>query len=170
MVGRAPASKTRPPGGLTSTEWLESSYLIHLVTRVATARGIPSDEMPDLLQEVRIALWQAWGSSPDLLVGPAWIARTADHKAVDALRRISRRRTHDQLAGMLQERSQDKPDLHYLLRAAVSELPHRLRAFYELHYSQGWSERETARRLGLCRASVRWLHELCRRQLHATDR
>jgi len=52
-----------------------------------------------------------------------------------------------------------------LLHARVAELPARLREFYDLRYVQGWSERELVARLGLCRASVRWLDYTCRRAI-----
>jgi DNA-binding transcriptional regulator LsrR (DeoR family) len=51
------------------------------------------------------------------------------------------------------------------LNARVGELPRRLHEFYELRYHEGLSERELARRLHLCRASVRWLDRCCRQTL-----
>ena len=41
--------------------------------------------------------------------------------------------------------------------AQVAHLPKNLRAFCDLRYAEGMTEREIAGRMGLCRASVRWL-------------
>jgi DNA-directed RNA polymerase specialized sigma24 family protein len=115
--------------------------------------------LPDLLQETRIALWKA-GLANGLTAG--WIFRTASHKAVDLVRAGIRRRARDrQSPDAIVSSDSPNAELRHLLHARAEELPPHLRRFYELHYEQGFSEREIARSLGLCRASVRWLDHRC---------
>ncbi len=151
----------------TASEWLGSPYLERAAARVGHQYGLTTDDLPDLIQEVRIALWEA---GPEVDVGPAWIFRVASHKAVDSLRRKMRTRDHDRaLASALAPAPYDEEPSH-LLRARATALPPRLRQFYDLHYRKGFSEREIARRLGICRASVRWLNRCCRRFVAGTFR
>jgi len=96
-------------------------------------------------------------------IGPAWIARVAMNKAVDFIRRRARIRACLQTIACLSEPRWEEPDLEHLLMAQISELPLPVQQFYSLHYEQGWSERETAKQLGKCRASVRWLDHCLRR-------
>jgi RNA polymerase sigma factor (sigma-70 family) len=144
----------------TMIEWLGSPYLERAAARVGHQYGLATDDLPDLIQEVRIALWEA-GS--EIRRGPAWIHRVASHKAVDSLRRKMRTRDHDRALATTLTPAQRDEELGHLLHARDTTLPPRLRQFYDLHYRQGFSEREIARRLGICRASVRWLDRCCRR-------
>jgi DNA-directed RNA polymerase specialized sigma24 family protein len=147
----------------TAGEWLESPYLHRLIQRVAYQHGLTSEELQDLLQEMRIALWKAGLTIP---VTPAWIARTASHKAVDLVRADIRRRAQDSYVACVSlSRTRPDAEIERLLHARVDEMPARLRSFYELHYHQGFSEREIARSLGLCRSSVRWLDRCCLRYI-----
>jgi DNA-directed RNA polymerase specialized sigma24 family protein len=57
------------------------------------------------------------------------------------------------------------PDLIHLLRARAALLPRRLHDFYLLRYEEGLSQREIAKRLGLCRGSVRCLDRRCFRMM-----
>jgi len=91
--------------------------------------------------------------------------RVVRNKAVDIVRRSLRARARDQTLAYLTVPGWEEPDLQHLLRARVDELEPRLRQFYELHYEQGWSQREVAAHLGKCRASVRWLERTCRARL-----
>jgi RNA polymerase sigma factor (sigma-70 family) len=153
------------PVGVLGGEWLESAGLVALVSRVRQQYRLSAEERAELLQEVRIALWQHGLEVP---VGFAWVARVTVHKAVDLVRRRTRDRAHDELLAYVQDRAPVDQELAHLLQACVEQLPPRLRGFYVLHYEQGLSEREIAARLHLCRASVRWLDRCCRRILVGT--
>jgi RNA polymerase sigma factor (sigma-70 family) len=124
------------------------------VARVSARYGLATADVPDLLQETRIALWEA---GPAAAVGAAWIIKVATNKAVDLLRRTSRVRAIDYAFAARQIEAGGDIELERLLHARIAALPARLRAFHNLHYTEGWSEREIARAWGLCRASVRWL-------------
>jgi RNA polymerase sigma factor (sigma-70 family) len=126
---------------------------------VCARYGLPTADLPDLLQETRIALWEA---GPTATVSAAWVIRVATNKAVDHLRRTSRVRAIDRAFADRRVDPAGNLELERLLHARVTELPERLHAFYSLHYTEGWSEREIARAWGLCRASVRWLDHQCR--------
>lgn len=141
---------------------VEERALRALVARVAARYAIAAGDFPDLLQETRIALWEA---GTDAFTSPALAARIATNKAVDVVRRLARIRGRERAAAVTEQPRKDDAELRHLLNARVDELPRRLRDFYEMHYEQGFSEREIARGLGLCRASVRWLDRCCRRYL-----
>lgn len=167
----APAAALRE---LSPDEWLDSlhtPYLARVAGRAARATGLDTSEIPDLLQEIRIALWRA-GRRVSGHVGPAWLFRVASHKAVDILRRRIRSRESEQDFTTASPASQSprSTELGHLLRARASRLPPPLRQFYELHYGHGWSQREIAARLGLCRQSVRWMDRVCRRRLGGSVR
>ena len=155
-------SRIPPPAPVESGEaggWLESAYLRRAAVRVARQHGLPAEDLPELVQELRIAVWRAGERAP---VNVAWIFGVAKHKAVDMVRRRARAGRDDQeIAAAARRRDRDL-ELDHLLHARVDGLPTRLRQFYDLLYIQGLSEREAGRRLGLCRASVRWL----KRSLH----
>jgi RNA polymerase sigma factor (sigma-70 family) len=146
----------------SAEDWLASPYLDRLVARVAGHHGVPAAELPDLIQETRIALWRA---GLDLPVSVALIASIARNKAVDLIRHLARRRAGRRAAGRLAATAEVDAELHHLLSLRVAVLPRRMREFYELRYAQGMSEREIARAWGLCRASVRWLDQRCRDRL-----
>ncbi len=146
------------------TEWLESPYLSRLASRVAYQYGLPSQDVPDLLQEVRLALWLA---GPETDVNATWVFHTANHKAVDALVRRRRRIVEEAKASSSGTLSRENrgSDLRHLLRSRATRLPEGLRRFYVLRYQEGLSQREIARRLGCCRSSVRWLDHQCLRMM-----
>jgi DNA-directed RNA polymerase specialized sigma24 family protein len=153
--------------GMPATSgWLESPYLGRVAARVARQHGLREDDLPELLQDLRIAVWQAGPRAP---ATAAWIFAVASHKAVDMVRLKTRaHRIGQDLAAMSSQGGRDL-ELNHLLRARVDSLPARLRQFYDLHYAQGLSERETARSLGVCRASVRWMDRCCRRLVAGPD-
>lgn len=134
--------------------WIDSPALRGLVARVSARYGLPTADLPDLLQETRIALWE---SGPTATVSAAWVIKVATNKAVDLLRRTTRVRAIDRAFADQRIEAAGDLELERLLHARITELPARLRAFYNLHYTEGLSEREIARAWGLCRASVRWL-------------
>jgi RNA polymerase sigma factor (sigma-70 family) len=137
--------------------------LVTLVTRAARLRGVGPNEVPDLVQEVRIALWQ---KGMEEHVAEGWVFGVASHKAIDLVRRIARDRLRNREAPAC--RSCRDVELEYLLNASVAALAPRLREFFQLHYRQALSEREVAKELKMCRASVRWLDRCCRRRLAAS--
>jgi DNA-directed RNA polymerase specialized sigma24 family protein len=146
----------------SAEDWLASPYLDRLVSRVAGQHGVPAVELPDLIQETRIALWRA---GLDLPVSAGFVVGIARNKAVDFVRRLARRRAGSISAGRLCATAEVDAELHHLLSLRVAALPRRLRDFYEMRYAQGLSEREIARVWRLCRASVRWLDQRCRERL-----
>jgi DNA-directed RNA polymerase specialized sigma24 family protein len=151
----------------TTGEWLESPFLARVANRVALQHGLPEDELPELLQDLRVAVWEL---GVGIRVSAAWIFGVATHKAVDLLRRRARARRHEQdLAAFTSRRERDL-ELHHLLHTRVAGFPMRLRQFYDLHYTQGFSEREVALSLGVCRATVRWLNRRCLHLLGGRDR
>ena len=145
------------------TEWLESPYLTRLAYRVAAQFGIPSQDWPDLLQELRLALWKA---GPSLTLNVTWVFQTANHKAIDLIR-IKRRLREESLVVEEHVVSPNEPDpgLQHLLHARADLLPRRLREFYSLRFREGLSQREIAARLGLCRGSTRCLERRCLRMM-----
>jgi DNA-directed RNA polymerase specialized sigma24 family protein len=159
------AATRRPPPtrNLSVTEWLESPYLARVASRVAYQHGLPSQDTPDLLQDLRLALWKA---GPDLLVNFAWVFHTANHKAVDLVKRRIRlaRETADWASDPSPPCGVD-PALVHLLHARAALLPKRLHDFYLLRYEEGLTQREIAKRLGLCRHSVRCLDRKCLRMV-----
>ncbi len=135
----------------STLEWLESPLLARIVKRVAGQYGILPAEVDDLIQEVRIALWEAESS---VQIKPKWIFVTAGHKAVDILRRRWQTGSDAALSRVVGGGGEE---LSCLVRAQVAQLPNTLRTFCDLRYAEGMTEREIAGRMGLCRSSVRWL-------------
>jgi len=150
---------------LSVGDWLESPYLERLTARIAYRHGLPRQDVPDLLQETRLALWKS-GSNSRVSVG--WLFQIATHKAIDIVRR-ARRRAEVALDGQpRRDRSTPAdPALTFLLRSRASRLPPALQRFYALRYEQGQSQREVARALGLGRGSVRTLDRQCLRLIGA---
>jgi RNA polymerase sigma factor (sigma-70 family) len=132
------------------------------VTRAARQHGLAGDDLQDLMQEVRIALWEH-GLSAQVTDG--WIFRVANFKVIDLLRRRSRERRHHQAIIKTVGGQPRDAELNHLLCVGVAALSPRLRQFFELRYRQALSEREISQRLQMCRSSVRWLDRSCRRQL-----
>ena len=150
------------PRTVSTGDWLETGYLTRLAGRVALQYGLGAEDSADLLQEVRIALWEQGLATR---VSAAWVFRVASCKAVDLLRRQARERRRERSFASSAPCVAHDPEFDHLLRAQAAVLPAKLRKFYDLHYVQGWSEREIAAAMGLCRASVRWLDRCCRRHL-----
>jgi RNA polymerase sigma factor (sigma-70 family) len=151
-----------PELGTPAGEWIESSRLDAAVAQVLRIQGVTDDaDVSDLAQEVRIALWEHGLAQR---VGIAWITRVARNKCIDLLRNRDRAKQAEQALVVLQPLIREA-DLDHLFHARASGLSPRLRSFYELHYVQALTEREVATKLGICRASVRWLDHCCRREL-----
>jgi RNA polymerase sigma factor (sigma-70 family) len=125
--------------------------------------GVPSEEISDLFQELRLGMWKA---GPNSMVNVTWVFHTANHKAIDFLKRRLRNQENAlNSAATQQPLSGRDPGLLPLLRARVALLPKSLRDFYLLRYEQGLSQREIAQRLGMCRSSIRCLDRRCLRML-----
>jgi RNA polymerase sigma factor (sigma-70 family) len=148
---------------LTVGEWLESPYLTRVVSRVAQQYGVARQDTSDLLQELRLALWKA---GPDLMVNRTWVFHTANHKAIDFLK-LKRRRAEVALGSFESDEPESSrdPALSSLLRSRASRLPGVLRRFYALRYDEGLSQREIAKRFGICRSSIRCLDRRCTRMM-----
>lgn len=146
----------------SAEKWLGSRYLDRLVIRIASDYRVPAADLPDLIQETRIALWR---TGLDVPVSSALVVRIARNKAVDLVRDLARRRTRHQQAARAAVAREEDPELHLLLNVRTSSLPQRLREFCKLHYELGLSERAIAQACGLSRGSVRRLDRQCRRLL-----
>src|SRR5688572_12573424 len=119
-----PAARPDPDAVAHST--LEERALRTLVARVAARYAIAAGDFPDLLQETRIALWEA---GTDACRSPALTVGIARNKAVDAVRRSARTRGRDRAARTTEQSAGGNAELRHLLRARVDELPDRLREF-----------------------------------------
>lgn len=153
------AGRTGIEDGLTAA-WLEG-----LVARVAHHYRLSQDDVPDLVQETRIALWEV-GSKVTL--SPSLVARVAQHKAVDLVRRLVRDRRRDRTIEHFPRVLDEDAELGHLLNVRIAGLPKRLQELFDLHYRQGFSEREIARRWRVSRSSVRWLDHQCRELITRT--
>jgi RNA polymerase sigma factor (sigma-70 family) len=147
-----PRLETPPP----VWQWLESAHLNRISSHIASRLGLKAEDAADLLQELRLALWQA---GPTTRVNATWVFRTAMHKGIDMWRQTRRAQTL-QVAKPRPAYEGDS-ELRHLLHARASALPRYLRALYELRFEQGLSQRQTAVELGIRRASVRSLDHRC---------
>src|SRR5580765_2982319 len=112
------------PDSSTVLRWLESPYLSRIASRVAYQFRLPAQDAPDLLQEVRLALWQA---GPETIVNATWVFHTANHKAADLVRRRARiARENAPLTRDPPLEDGADPALRHLLRARAALLPGRI--------------------------------------------
>jgi RNA polymerase sigma factor (sigma-70 family) len=146
----------------SSEDWITSAALDHLVASVAIRLGLHLDDVPDLVQETRIALWELGLDSP---ASRALVSQIAKNKSIDLLRRRVRRRARDLAASGVVLTREENAELQHLVNVQVEGLSKRLRVFHELHYHEGRSEREIARITGVSRSSVRWLDRTFLRSL-----
>jgi len=142
--------------------WLVAPELPRVTSVVAAHYRLNAQDAEDVLQETRIALWQA---GLELRVCRTWVIRTASHKAIDLIRRTISRSDHEDASARAAAPGENALELEHLLHSRVAGLPARLQVLYELHYARGLTERETAVELGVCRQTVRWLNSRCRRSL-----
>jgi RNA polymerase sigma factor (sigma-70 family) len=144
----------------TAQDWLLSPDLDKVVGITAFRLHVPRLEIPDLVQETRIALWEL---PPTAYVSSTWIEHTSRNKAIDLLRSRTRARTREKEFVRRTVGSNGDAEPKLLLRSRVSAMPRLIRVFYALHYIAGCSERETAAWLGVSRAGVRRLDHRLRR-------
>lgn len=147
--------------------WLSSTLLEHIVARIAHECRLSPDDVPDLVQETRLALWEADAHDP---IGAAFVARVAKYKAVDLLRRLARSRRRDRTIARSTQPVGEDAELRHLLNVRIAGLPGEFQRLFDLHYRQGWSEREIAKSWGVSRSSVRWLDHCCREVMIGTPR
>ncbi len=145
-------------GSASPAEWLVSPYLDRLVGRIARPYGFSTDDLADLIQETRIALWEV---SSEVPVTAAFVVQVARHKSIDLIRRLRRRRMALRELSVTARSAAEQSELRHLLNVRIAGLPGRLQELYDLHYRKGLSEREIARRWGIARSSVRWLDRQC---------
>jgi RNA polymerase sigma factor (sigma-70 family) len=143
-----------PENRLSVAEWLASPYLGRAVRRIAVQYRLPSQDAPDLLQEVRLALLK---TGPEARLNATWIFQTATHKAVDILRQRRLEASDDRTAPA----AESHEELFHLLHARAHALSRPLREFYALRFEEGLSQREAAKRLGVHRCSIRSLDRRC---------
>jgi RNA polymerase sigma factor (sigma-70 family) len=152
------------PRPLVAQDWLVWPDLDRIVALIATRRNVSPDDIPDLVQEVRLTIWKAGANRA---VNATWIFKVVASRVLDHVRAQASNRSfdftsvpEDSLAS-----SYDDAELTHLLRARLCRLPRTLRRFCDLRFGQGLSQREIAREMHLCRSSVRWLERSCRREL-----
>jgi len=121
------------PNGATVRigDWLESPYVPRLAARVAAQYHLLAADVPDLLQELLIALWK---SDPNLVVGVGWVHRLTAFKALD----IIRKRQHDVSSSSCARQAVPEPasgaEAAHLLHARIAHLPVRMQKFWRLRY------------------------------------
>ncbi len=144
-------------------EWLASDRLQRIARRVAHNFGLPSQDVPDLCQDLCLALLKA---DPDQLVNATWVFHTGNHRAVELIQRERKRR---QMAETVPERirkpSTADPELASLVHAGAARLPDSLRRFYRLRYEEGFTQQEIVQRKHLPRGLVRGMEKQCLRRM-----
>lgn len=166
--GVEPGTRSSPGASLPASLWLESPYVPRAVRRVAMRYSLTGEDCADIVQELQVVLLQ---TDPDRPLNATWIFQTASHKAADVVRRRLRAAACEIGAPAPSPPVFERvPELLCLLRAKAAQLPPKLKAFYDLRYGQGLSQRDVARRLGACRASVRWLERQCVERLRRIGR
>jgi RNA polymerase sigma factor (sigma-70 family) len=135
-------------------EWLESPYVPRLAARVAAQYHLGAADVPDLLQEILIALWK---SDPNLVVAGGWLRRLAAFKAVDIIRKGHHEVSSSSRAQGAICESESHAEAVHLLHARIAHLPTRMQALWQLRYETGLTQEEVAARLGVSRTAIRWL-------------
>jgi RNA polymerase sigma-70 factor (ECF subfamily) len=129
-----------------------AGFLLGVARRVTGSTALAED----VVQEVLAALWRnperfdpARGSLR------AYLGVMAHRRAVDALRRDSRRRAREEQSGVLDPAFGRRPDdmdratLGHVVRSAIARLPDEQRKAVELAFWQGRTYREVASVLGI---------------------
>jgi RNA polymerase sigma factor (sigma-70 family) len=153
-------------------EWLESDYLHYLrrvARRVAYAYHLSEADVPDLYQELCLALWKA---GAERMVNATWIFHTANHRAIELYNRQRRAGRFVAAVGAegIDPGAFTDPERALLAHARADRLPHSLRRFYRLRFQEGYTQRELMRTANLTRGSVRGLERECLRRLRGNSR
>jgi RNA polymerase sigma factor (sigma-70 family) len=148
-------------------EWLESDYLRYLrrvARRVAFTYRLSEADVPDLYQEICLALWKA---GPERMVNATWIFHTANHRAIELYNRHRRAGRFAAAVGAegIELGPSIDPEKALLVRARADGLPRVLRRFYRLRFQEGYTQSELMRRAHLTRGSIRGLEKQCIRRL-----
>lgn len=148
-------------------EWLGSDYLPYLrrvARRVAYTYNLSEADVPDLYQELCLALWKA---GADRIVNATWIFHTANHRAIELYNRQRRAARLSTAAGAegLEPRVFIDPERALLAHTRADRLPRSLQRFYRLRFQEGYTQSELMRRANLTRGSVRGLERECLRRL-----
>ncbi len=149
---------------LLAQDWLVWPDLDRIVALIATRYRVNPDDIPDLVQEVRLTIWKA---GENRAVNATWIFKVVASRILDHVRAQARNCSFE-FTGVpedLPESSCDGAELVHLLRARLSRLPRTLRRFCDLRFAKDLSQREIAREMHLSRSSVRWLERRSRREL-----
>ena len=163
MDTRREAVATGRPVGV----WLGPGFLPYLrkvARRVAYTYHVSDSDVPDLYQELCLALWKA-GS--DRVVNATWIFHTANHLAIEISRRTRR---SDRLSAAIGTTLENRPasgrcEAALLVHAHVRALPPSLRRFCELRFEEGYTQRELMESTNLTRGTVREIEKKCLRRL-----
>lgn len=132
---------------------------------VLRARGVEADAVEEVLQEVGTAAWQAAGQLRDPEKVAPWLYRLAVVAALQYRRRLGRKRKllvryARQVAGPTGSAEAEPlswllaEEQRQLVRQAIDTLPSRDAELMLLKYTEGWSYRQLAERLGLSTSAV----------------
>ena len=137
----------------------------HWLRKVLAARGVDRTALDDVLQGVSIAATRHAAQLKDCSRVGAWLYRIAVVEALQHRRRVGRRRRlieryattggapaeaveHDPLAWLLADETQQ------LVRKAIARLPPQDAEILLLKYTEDWSYREIASRIGVSVSAV----------------
>lgn len=149
---------------LLAQDWLVWPDLDRVVARLASRYRVSANDIPDIVQEVRLTLWKA---GAERVVNATWIFKVVASRVMDHLRKRGACEPEfiSSVAAALHQAPIVDAELAYLLAARASTLPARILHYYRLRYGQGLSEREVATSMHVSRSSVRWLDRRCRQAL-----
>ena len=149
---------------MLAQDWLVWQDLNRVVARIASRHHVSPDDIPDLVQEVRLTIWKA---GENRAVNATWIFKVVASRVVDYVRARARNRSFEFacVPENLPDSSRDDTELAHLFRARLCRLPQRVQHFCDLRFGQDLSQREIAREMHISRSSVRWIERRCRREL-----
>ena len=152
------------PRPLLAQDWLVWPDLNRIVALIAARHRVNPDDIPDLVQEVRLTIWRA---GENRAINATWIFKVVASRVLDQVRAQASNRSFEFTVAFedLPESSRDNAELAHLLKARLSRLPRTLRRFCDLRFAKDISQREIAREMHLSRGSVRWLERCSRREL-----
>lgn len=136
-----------------------------LAARAARARGVPREELDEILQDVRVRLWKAHPERENLeRLGASYFVKVVSSAVVDRLRRQRRADVRldqaDEATAVPEALQVRQPDiaerdaLAARLEAALATLPRNRRLLVQLHL-EGYERHEMASMTGWTEAKVR---------------
>ncbi len=136
-----------------------------LAARAARARGLPAEEVDEILQDVRIRLWKAHPDSENLeRLGASYLVKVVSSAVVDRLRRRRRADTNLDAANEMTTVPEalqvlppdiiERDALAERLEQALATLPANRRLVVQLHL-EGYGRDEMAGMTGWTEAKVR---------------